>query len=117
MVICAKTAELIKMPFGLLAQMGPRNRVRWRSTVAKGCCYSNQFVFLYMGVHWRHLANTTEPSVCSGNAALCQITLTTCFICSVKFALCCPFCHTIFSVVGAKFCCLCYSHLCAEKGR
>jgi len=27
--------------------------------------------------HWRHLANTTEPSVCGGDAALCQITLTT----------------------------------------
>jgi len=26
----------------------------------------------------RHLANTTEPSVCGGDAALCQITLTTC---------------------------------------
>ena len=36
------------------------------------------FVFLYMGVHWRHLPNTTEPSMCSGDAALCQITLTTC---------------------------------------
>ena len=30
------------------------------------------------GAHWRHLANTTEPSVCGGDAALCQITLTTC---------------------------------------
>jgi len=29
--------------------------------------------------HWRHLANTTEPSVCGGDAALCQITLTICF--------------------------------------
>ena len=27
MVICAKTAELIEMPFGLWARMGPRNRV------------------------------------------------------------------------------------------
>jgi len=26
--------------------------------------------------HWRHLANTTEPSVCGGDAVLCQITLT-----------------------------------------
>ena len=25
------------------------------------------------------LANTTEPSVCGGDAVLCQITLTTCF--------------------------------------
>ena len=37
------------------------------------------FGFLYMGAHWRHLANTTEPSECSGDAALCQITLTTCY--------------------------------------
>jgi len=28
--------------------------------------------------HWYHLANATEPSVCVGDAALCQITLTTC---------------------------------------
>jgi len=27
---------------------------------------------------WRHLANAIEPSVCYGDAALCQITLTTC---------------------------------------
>jgi len=27
------------------------------------------------GAHWRHLANTTEPSVCGGDAALRQITL------------------------------------------
>jgi len=29
--------------------------------------------------HWRHLANTIESSVCYGDAALCQITLTACF--------------------------------------
>jgi len=28
--------------------------------------------------YWRNLANMTEPSVCGGDAALCQITLTTC---------------------------------------
>jgi len=28
------------------------------------------------GAHWRLLANTIKPSVWSGNAALCQITLT-----------------------------------------
>ena len=28
--------------------------------------------------HWRHLANTIEPHVCGGDAACCQITLTTC---------------------------------------
>jgi len=31
------------------------------------------------GAYWRNLANTTEPSVCCGDAALCQITLTTCY--------------------------------------
>ena len=31
------------------------------------------------GAHWCHLANTTEPSMCGGDATLCQITLTTCF--------------------------------------
>jgi len=36
------------------------------------------FGFLYMGAHWRHLANTTEPSMCGSDAALCQIALTTC---------------------------------------
>ena len=36
------------------------------------------FGFLYMGAHCRHLKNTTEPSMCGGDAALCQITLTTC---------------------------------------
>ena len=39
------------------------------------------FGFLYMGAHWRHLANTIEPSVCGGDAVLCQITLTTCSLC------------------------------------
>jgi len=31
--------------------------------------------------HCRHLANTTELSVCSGDVALCQITSTTCYCC------------------------------------
>ena len=34
----------------------------------------------HMGGHiWRHLPNTIEPSVCGGDAVLCQITLTTCY--------------------------------------
>jgi len=31
------------------------------------------------GAHWHNPANTTEPYVCIGDAALCQITLTTCY--------------------------------------
>jgi len=42
------------------------------------------FGFLYMGAHWRHLANTTEPPMCGGDAAFCQITLTTCYYSSQK---------------------------------
>jgi len=45
------------------------------------------FGFLYMGSHWRHLANTTEQSVCGGDAALCQITLITCFTAHRKVSL------------------------------
>jgi len=29
--------------------------------------------------HWCHLANTSESSVCGGDAVFCQITLTTCY--------------------------------------
>ena len=32
------------------------------------------------GAHWCHLANRIEPSMCIGDAALCQITLTTCYL-------------------------------------
>jgi len=35
--------------------------------------------FYIRDAHWRHLANTTKLSVCGGDAALCQITLTTCY--------------------------------------
>jgi len=35
--------------------------------------------FCIWGANWRHLANTTEPSMCGGDAVLCQITLTTCY--------------------------------------
>jgi len=30
-----------------------------------------------LGAQWRHLANTIKPSMCCGDAAYCQITLTT----------------------------------------
>ena len=33
---CAKTTEMIEMQFGLWAQMGPRNHVRWESTGGEG---------------------------------------------------------------------------------
>jgi len=39
------------------------------------------------GAHWRRLANKTEPSVCGGDAAFCQITLTTCYLLSSSLSL------------------------------
>jgi len=36
--------------------------------------------FYMWGAHWRHLKNTTESSMCGGDSALCQITLTTCLL-------------------------------------
>ena len=44
----------------------------------RGRCHGNHsLAFCIWGAHWRHLANTTETSVCGGDAALSQITLTT----------------------------------------
>ena len=55
----AKTARPAKMPFRKQNEVGPRNRV------SDGCA------------HRRHLAIMIEPFVHGGDAALCQITLTT----------------------------------------
>jgi len=59
-VSCAKTAEPIDLPFGLWTPLGRRmhkfNRIR---LVAPMCPYGR--------THYRHLANTIEPSVCGGN--------------------------------------------------
>jgi len=42
----------------------------------------------YMGAHWRHLTNATDPFVCGGDAALSQITfdhhLLVCIVCVVR---------------------------------
>ena len=35
--------------------------------------------FYIWGAHWRHLKNTTELSMCGGDAAFRQITLTICY--------------------------------------
>jgi len=45
-----KKAEPIEMPFGAWSRMAPRQHV------------------LDGGSHWRQLANTTEPSMCDGDA-------------------------------------------------
>jgi len=53
--------------------------------------------FLYMGAHWRHLANATELSLCSVTVALCQIILTTCYCIIIRL-------HCISMYVDAAYC-------------
>jgi len=60
-VNCATTDELIEMLFKGF-------RLMW----AQGTSWNDG------GAHWHHLASTTERSVCGGDAALRQITLSTC---------------------------------------
>jgi len=57
-VTCAKTAEPIEMSFGIWTRVGQRNHV--------------------LGGLQCNLANTKEPSMCGGDTACDQITLTTC---------------------------------------
>ena len=45
------------------------------SVICQSVCGS---VCALTGGHWGHLANTIEPFVCCGDAALCQMTFTTC---------------------------------------
>jgi len=62
-------AEQIEMPFGLCTRLGSGKHVP-RDVVL-------------MGAHRRNLTNMIEPSmfgwICGDDAALCQITLTTCY--------------------------------------
>jgi len=51
--------------------------------------------FYIWGAHWRHLKNTTEPSMCGGDAALCQITLTTCIAVCLLWCDCHKFYYDI----------------------
>jgi len=53
----------------------PRNRSRCRLWFGLGWAKGSRW-----GAHWRHLANITEPSMCGGDAACCQITMTTCYV-------------------------------------
>jgi len=50
-------------------------------------------------VDCRDLANVIEPSICDGDAALCQITLTTCFHYITYFSYFCVYeCRYIVDV-------------------
>jgi len=68
---CAEMAEPIDLPFGLWTLVGRRKHKFSRSRQVATMCPHGR-------VHWRHLADTTEPSVWSDYAVLRHITLTTC---------------------------------------
>jgi len=83
-VSCAKTAEPIEMPFWMPTEVDPGNHAldRVQILMRRGNFGMQTRLgptkhILDGGAHWRQLANTTEPSVCGGDASLCQITLTT----------------------------------------
>ena len=69
-VSCAETDEPIDLPLRLWTRVclkkNKSNRIRQVAPMRPP-----------LWAHWRQLTNTTEPSVCSGDAVLCQITLTT----------------------------------------
>jgi len=93
------TVRLIAMKFGMNTHFDPPKpgdgqkydlyKPRWQTadggTRPRSVCskrisdVQNRYdVDADRGACWRHLANTIEPSVCGGDSALCQITLTTC---------------------------------------
>ena len=51
-----------------------------RLSVKESSPWQPFLAFYTWGAHWRHLKITTEPSMCGGDAALCQITLSTCYV-------------------------------------
>ena len=54
--------------------------------VVRDIAMATILAFCIWGAHCCHLANTTELCICDGNAALCQITLTTCsFHCDYRY--------------------------------
>ena len=59
------------------------------------------FAFYILGAHWRHLKNTTEPPTCGGDAALCQITLTTCYHNHYHYQCCCYWCCYLLPEQGS----------------
>ena len=69
-------------------------------------------IILVAGAHWRLLIDAIEPSMCGGDAALRQITLTTCYCYFQKSVLLKP--HKTYVVIVNR----CYQlhTLCLKKG-
>ena len=55
--------RLLVMEGGLTFRPTKRRYCHCRYTATKGRCHGNHF-WLSIGAHWRHLANTFEPSMC-----------------------------------------------------
>jgi len=79
----AKTAEPIEMPF---VDSGAPKEAQVQSYSSDGASMQNFNRIRQVApmcrhgrAHWRHLANTIEPSVCGGDAVLCQITSIACY--------------------------------------
>jgi len=54
--------------------------LEWAEECTSSIVFARWHQCALMGRHiWRHLSNTIEPSVCGGDAALCQTTMTTCY--------------------------------------
>jgi len=105
-VICAKTANKSRCHFGYGLVWAQGSIIRWGpTTLCHELCkngWSDQFAVWVVDscalkeakfnrirqvvpmcrhgrAHWHNLVNTTKPYVCVSDAALCQITLTTCY--------------------------------------
>jgi len=65
-------AEPVDFLFGLWTPVGQTKHGSNRICPMAAMC-------AYERTHWCHMVNTIEPSVCSSDAALCQITLTSCY--------------------------------------
>jgi len=94
-----KTAEPIEMPFDIWTRVGPGKHV------------------LDAGVHWRHLANMSEPSMCGGDAALCRITLATSYhlLLNRRSPHFIQMCQTDATAYAARTVCTCV--VCASRGK
>jgi len=67
--------RLICLPFGLWTRVGRRKQNFTRIRQVLPMCPHGRS-------HWCHPANMTEPSICGSDVVLCQITLTTSWLCS-----------------------------------
>jgi len=66
-VSCAKTADPIEVSFAMWTQVGPRKHL------------------LDRGAHWRHMWIWLNRPHVAVMQLFCQITLTTCFVCSLSY--------------------------------